>query len=148
MWTGGSDSLRVVVIPSVCPKVRPLAPCDRPLGVDSEIIILSPLGNRSRSLWFFLEFASASSAWGVMGVGGESRAHDIASWLYPIDPSSRGGKGYHRCIRIKKANKQFVRAGCGTRPSRERERVGLRAELSAAVNGESVTVSTPRALPF
>ena len=38
---------------------------------------------------------------------------------YPIDPSSRGGKGYHRYIRIKKVNKQFVRAGCGTRPSRE-----------------------------
>ena len=38
---------------------------------------------------------------------------------YPIDPSSRGGKGYHRYIGIKKVNKQFVRAGCGTRPSRE-----------------------------
>ena len=52
--------------------------------------------------------------------GGESRAHDIASWLYPIDPSSRGGKGYHRYIKkIKKVGKQFVRAGRGTRPSRE-----------------------------
>ena len=43
---------------------------------------------------------------------------------YPIDPSSRGGKGYHRYIRIKKVNKQFVRAGCGTRPSREGRAAG------------------------
>ena len=52
------------------------------------IIILSPLWETVRGPFgFCIEFASAFSAWGVMSVGGESRAHDIASWLtrIPID---------------------------------------------------------------
>ena len=47
-------------------------------------------------------------------------AHMISPHGFPIDPSYRGGKGYHRYIKkIKKVGKQFVRAGRGTRPSRE-----------------------------
>ena len=76
-------------------------------------------GARSRSLWFCFEFARASPAWGVMSVGGESRAHDIASWHTPMTPLSEVAKAIKGEQRIKKVIKQFLRAGCGTRPSRE-----------------------------
>jgi hypothetical protein len=49
---GRATCAALLPCPSYLPGTLPLAPCDRPLGVDSEIIILSPLGNRSRSLWF------------------------------------------------------------------------------------------------
>ena len=50
---------------------------------------------------------------------GESRAHEIASWHTPWTPLSEVAKAITGTQRIKKVNKQFVRAGCGTRPSRE-----------------------------
>ena len=53
-------------------------------------------------------------------VGGESRAHDIASWLTQLTPLTEVAKAITGAYRkIKKVDKQFVRAGCGTRPSRE-----------------------------
>ena len=50
---------------------------------------------------------------------GESRAHEIASWHTRLTPLSEVAKAITGTQRIKKVNKQFVRAGCGTRPSRE-----------------------------
>ena len=50
---------------------------------------------------------------------GESGAHEIASWHTPWTPLSEVAKAITGTQRIKKVNKQFVRAGCGTRPSRE-----------------------------
>ena len=65
-------------------------------------------------------FASAFSMFGSHAQRGVNPAHMISPHGLPIDPSYRGGKGYHRYIKkIKKVGKQFVRAGRGTRPSRE-----------------------------
>ena len=56
-------------------------------------------------------------------IWGESRAHEIASWHTRLTPLSEVAKAITGTQRIKKVNKQFVRAGCGTRPSREGRRV-------------------------
>ena len=60
---------------------------------------------------------------------GVNPAHMISHHMaFPIDPSYRGGKGYHRYIKkIKKVGKQFVRAG--RENSGRPVRVGLRAEF-------------------